>query len=217
MDGLDSLARPWVGSGEKKRQSPGRPGPDRQWSRPLSQPLHCHATPQVLCAFHPVGSFGQEARSRLAPVNITSLPCCRCCSGSALRCDACTPPRAVIPHSPFPKTRRRQHKARAIPTSVTRCKKPPVRAVAISAAALPLSPRHLPLPLPLPHSHQQPPPTASFRRLRPVPRNPPCQGRPPTCPDPRPPTPEPLDRLFPSIMNCAPSISFCVSLSLRTR
>lgn len=87
MDGLDSLARPWAGSGEKKRQSPGRPGPDRQWSRPL-------------CAFHPVGSFGQEARSRLAPVNITSLPCCRCCSGSALRCDDCTPPRAVIPHSP---------------------------------------------------------------------------------------------------------------------
>lgn len=102
MDGLDSLARPWVGSGEKKRQSPGRPGPDRQWSRPLSQPLHCHAPPQVLCAFHPVGSFGQEARSRLAPVNITSLPCCRCCSGSALRYDDCTPPRAVIPHSPFP-------------------------------------------------------------------------------------------------------------------
>lgn len=60
-----------VGRGEKNGQSPGRSGHDRQWSRPLSRPTvtaHCHATPQVLGAFHPVdGQLRPESTITFGP------------------------------------------------------------------------------------------------------------------------------------------------------
>ena len=89
--------------------------------------------------------------------------------------------RRLPPHGTWevipPRLDDRNTRRTLIPAPVTRCKKPPVQAVAISATTL---------PLPLPHSHQRRP-----QRLRGLlsavcvsnrARNPPCQGRPANLP-----------------------------------